>query len=108
MEHQQISPETKIKLENFLKEVESIDFSDSYDSIEETFYIKPCLIFEFLEENGYKVESDNFDYEYLVSYIFSKNNDNFDENDDSSTEEFRIILTINIMNFSCDMSNRDF
>lgn len=102
MAKEQISPETRIQLENFLKEVEDSDSSDSYP--EETFEIKPRLIFEFLEENDYGVESDDFDYEHLVSYIFSKNNEDFDEDDDESMEMLKIKLTINIMDFSCDIT----
>ena len=101
MSQEQISPETRIQLENFLKEVEDMDSSDSYP--EETFEIKPSLIFEFLEENDYEVESDDFD-EHLVSYIFSKNNEDFDEYDDESMEMLKIKLTINIMDFSCDIT----
>jgi hypothetical protein len=107
----QLSPETKIKIDNFIDEVLSkkclVDTKD--------FGTKPSLIVEYLEKNGFKFDDNDFDGD-TVNLIFFKENPNYrsfdnddsndddDDDDDSESEEpeyFTIRILINPLEYKC-------
>ena len=100
MNTQQLSPETKIKLENFVKQIES---ATEYDSeIRINLNIPPTLIEKYLLENGYKLQENWDDYEEFIDYIrlnFRKRNPKYYEENvfDEFFEFFRIELHIKPM-----------
>lgn len=94
-----ISPETEIKLNNFLKELEE------KNDAELTLCVKPSLIQEFLIKKGYQKWYDDEMIGGEIELTFSKENKNFDENDENSVEEFGIRLTINYMEFLVHLFN---
>jgi hypothetical protein len=94
-----ISPETEIKLNNFLKELEE------KNDAELTLCVKPSLIQEFLIKKGYQKWYDDEMIGGEIELTFSKENENFDENDENSVEEFGLRLIINYMEFSVHLFN---
>ena len=100
---QQLSPETKIKIDNFIDEV--LSKKDSINT--EEFETKPSLIVAYLEKCGFSECDSDFqdDYVYLV---FSKENPNYyDDNDDNydveedDYESFYIRIVINHLEYKC-------
>ena len=108
---QQLSPETKIKIDNFINEV--LSKKDSVDT--EDFETKPSLIVAYLEKCGFSESDSDFDSE-SVYLLFSKENpnyydDDYKDDDDYNVEEddyeseepeyFYIRIVINHLEYKC-------
>jgi hypothetical protein len=103
MNTQLISPETKIKIDNFINEV----LSNKKDEETDFFEIKPSLIAEYLVKNGFE-ECDNESEEEIVFISFSKENRNYNsETDDEEEKYFLIRLCINYMENRCYLDSVD-
>ena len=95
---QQLAPETKIKIDNFINEVLT---DDNFCDESEDFEIKPSLIAEYLEINRFEECDSDFEDDYVYK-VFSKENPNYNsETDEDEQKYFYIRLVINHMESTC-------